>query len=140
GRVAAQAVPRLPGQARAPRTGTGHRREPVGASPRRGCERRAYRHSVSVALERGLRGRGRVTAEQGPDLGLTEPPVPARSPDAADAPRGRPAGDRLRVNPKQSCYLTGRKQPLTISFHFATPPGSSCGACPKCRDNRGFYP
>ena len=69
-----------------------------------------------------LRRRLAVATQQGAHLGLTEPTVPAGSTDTRDPPRGRPAGDSLRVNPEQSRNLSRREQTLVIAVYVQSPP------------------
>src|SRR5215469_13879233 len=60
---------------------------------------------------------GLFPTEQSPHFRLAEPPVPPWSPDAADAPRCCPPGNRLRVYSEEGCHLPGREQALIVTFH-----------------------
>src|SRR6478736_1764306 len=51
--------------------------------------------------DEALRRRFAIAAQQRPNLGLTEPAVSPRSPDAGNAPGCRPTGDGLRIHPEQ---------------------------------------
>src|SRR5690606_28076753 len=51
--------------------------------------------------------------EQGPDLRLPEPAVPARSPDATDSPSRRPSRHGLRVDAEQRRHLTRCQQTIS---------------------------
>jgi len=50
--------------------------------------------------------------------------VPPGSPDAADAARGRPPSDRLRVYSEERCHLTRREKALIVAIHGSPPPSS----------------
>src|SRR5882724_5721075 len=80
--------------------------------------------SVSAWSGRQVAGRRRfaVASQQGPYFGFAEPAVPPRSPDAGDAPGGRPAGDGLGIHPEQCGHLSRREQSLVIAVHVQSPP------------------
>lgn len=85
-----------------------------------------------------ISGRPGVTAKQGPDLRLPEPPVPAGSPYAADPPRRRPAGDRLRVYPEERSDLSRSEQSLTVAVHLVYPSRSPIQLVLSVATNMGF--
>ena len=88
-----------------------------------------------VAL--GVRSRSDALAgqllEQRPNLGLEEPSVSARRPDAVDPAGRRPPRDRLRVDTEQCGNLTRREQslpwvhslPLVLDSHAVQGQGSA---------------
>jgi len=89
-----------------------------------------------VAL--GVRSRSDALAgqllEQRPNLGLEEPSMSARCPDAVDPAGGSPSRDRLRVDTEQCSHLTRREQslpwvhslPLVLDSHAVQGQGSAC--------------
>ena len=88
-----------------------------------------------VAL--GVRSRSDALAgqllKQRPNLGLEEPSVSARCPDAVDPAGCRPPRDRLRVDTEQCSDLTRREQslpwvhslPLVLDSHAVQGQGSA---------------
>src|SRR5262249_7791146 len=54
-----------------------------------------------------------LALQQCPYLGLPEPAVPARGPDAADPAGRRPSGDGLRVDAEHRGHLAWRQQTIS---------------------------
>ena len=97
----------------------------------------ADRPSTTGRVALGVRSRSDALAgqllEQRPNLGLEEPSVSTRRPDAVD-PAGRcPPRDRLRVDTEQCSHLTRREQslpwvhslPLVLDSHAVQGQGSA---------------
>jgi len=98
---------------------------------------RAERPLTTGRVALGVRSRSDALAgqllEQRPNLGLEEPSMSARRPDAVDPAGGSPARDRLRVDTEQCSHLTRREQslpwvhslPLVLDSHAVQGQGSA---------------
>lgn len=98
---------------------------------------RAERPLTTGRVALGVRSRSDALAgqllEQRPNLGLEEPSMSARRPDAVDPAGGSPPRDRLRVDTEQCSHLTRREQslpwvhslPLVLDSHAVQGQGSA---------------
>jgi hypothetical protein len=98
---------------------------------------RAERPLTTGRVALGVRSRSDALAgqllKQRPNLGLEEPSMSARRPDAVDPAGGSPPRDRLRVDTEQCSHLTRREQslpwvhslPLVLDSHAVQGQGSA---------------